>query len=270
MKFTILGASGFIGSNMCRFLQEKGIEHLSPNKDFLFSKDINLGHVIYCIGLTSDFRIRPMDTVKAHVCKLVEVLENSRFDSFTYLSSTRVYLNSRLETKEMINLVVNPNEAGDLYNISKLMGESICLSFPGKAIKIVRLSNVLGDYKTIDNFLSSILHEIKTTDKLKLHSSLNSEKDYIAIEDVITLLYDISLHGKYQVYNIASGKNTTNQEIVEVISAIKNFKLEDTQSMPEHKFLNIDNTRIIEEFAYKPTDVLNKISILSKNFLNNN
>jgi len=51
----------------------------------------DLGHIIYCIGITADFRRRPHDTITAHVTKLQEVLTRTSFESLVYLSSTRVY-----------------------------------------------------------------------------------------------------------------------------------------------------------------------------------
>lgn len=74
MKFTILGSSGFIGSELINLLKKNSIEFITPSRDYVFSKDINLGHAIYCIGLTADFRKKPMETIKAHVCKLIECL----------------------------------------------------------------------------------------------------------------------------------------------------------------------------------------------------
>jgi nucleoside-diphosphate-sugar epimerase len=267
MKFTVLGASGFIGTNMCSFLREKDVDFIIPGREFVFNREIDLGNIIYAIGLTADFRIYPMDTVKAHVCKLIEVLDNCRYDSFTYLSSTRVYSHSSGDTNETANLVVNPNEQGDLYNISKLMGESVCLSFPRKEVRIVRLSNVVGEYKDAENFLASILNEIKSTGQLVLGSSLSSEKDYIIVEDVVRLIYDISLNGKYRLYNLASGTNITNQEILNIIRNIRNFELITSQNSEELKFQPINNSRILEEFNFVASSVLDRISFLSGRIL---
>ena len=55
----------------------------------------DLGHAVYCIGLTADFRRRPQATMDAHVGVLGEVLRHGRFDSFLYLSSARLYRNAK-------------------------------------------------------------------------------------------------------------------------------------------------------------------------------
>ena len=84
---------------------------------------------IFAIGLTADFRSRPLDTMDAHVSALAEVLRCGRFDSLTYLSSTRVYAGLPRGCGNA-TLVVNPSDASDLYNLSKLAGEALCLGRP--------------------------------------------------------------------------------------------------------------------------------------------
>ncbi len=59
----------------------------------------DLGHAFYCIGLTADFRSRPFETIEAHCGLLKEVLSGSRFSSFVYLSSTRVYARGKLDRR---------------------------------------------------------------------------------------------------------------------------------------------------------------------------
>jgi nucleoside-diphosphate-sugar epimerase len=126
MYFTILGARGFIGSHLVSFLEHKGVECFAPaGEEHLYGRD--LGHIIYCIGLTADFRTRTFDTVEAHVCALLDILKNCRYDSFLYLSSTRVYKNAQ-STNEETMLAVDPCNPDDIYDISKIMGESLCLT----------------------------------------------------------------------------------------------------------------------------------------------
>ena len=115
-RITVLGAQGLIGSQILHYLQQRGVDTFAPAKhdERIFTEP--LGQVIYCIGLTADFRQRPLETVEAHVCLLRRLLATAQFESLTYLSSTRVYAQSD-DTSENANLVVNPNQASDLYNL---------------------------------------------------------------------------------------------------------------------------------------------------------
>jgi nucleoside-diphosphate-sugar epimerase len=53
--FTILGAGGLIGSAMARHLQSQGHEVRSVTRDNWPGDGEELGHVIYAIGVTSNF-----------------------------------------------------------------------------------------------------------------------------------------------------------------------------------------------------------------------
>ena len=57
------------------------------------------GHVIDCIGLTGDFRVRPLDTAEAHVGLVARCLAELQFDSFLLLSSTRVYARAERDAR---------------------------------------------------------------------------------------------------------------------------------------------------------------------------
>ena len=91
MRFTVFGATGFIGANLVAHLSRRGHEVRCPKRDLPIEAGDHLGHVIYAIGLTANFRSRPYETVEAHVGLLSRLLQTSCFDSWLYLSSTRVY-----------------------------------------------------------------------------------------------------------------------------------------------------------------------------------
>ena len=265
MKFTILGSSGFIGSHLAAFLQKQGYECFLPAKDHVFSKNENLGHVIYAIGLTSDFRKKPMETVKAHVCKLVEVVENSIFESFLYLSSTRIY-NGNENGNETTTFFVNPADFSDLYNISKLMGESICLSISNEKVRVARISNVIGNDFNSDNFLFSLIRGAVDKQEIKLEVSAEASKDYICIDDVINLIQLIALKGKSRIYNISSGQSLSNGQLLEEIKKNTNCKIEFLNSLDSLLFPIIQNEKIKNEFSYVPKNILTEIKILIKNY----
>lgn len=250
MKFTIFGSSGFIGANIVSYLESEGYECFCPKRDEITFKE-NLGHVIYAIGLTSDFRIYPLETINAHICILKEILKTCSFKSFTYLSSTRVYQNSN-KTSEDSNIYINPNNLSDLYNISKIMGESICLNSGLKNIKIARLSNIIGQRADSDFFISQLLKDAQHNGKIIFQSSPDSKKDYLFIDDAIYLLKKIAISEQCGIFNVASGKNTTNMEISKLIENKTNFKTKFEKDAPQLLFPQIDISRIQKEFNFLP------------------
>ena len=134
---TVLGSSGYIGSRLALAAQRQGHEVVKPGRDQSLA-GTPLGTVLYCIGLTGDYRSRPFDTVEAHVCHLSHLLQHCRFDRLVYLSSTRLYLDACGNANEDAVLAVRPAWADDLYNLSKALGESLALN-SGRCATIERL-----------------------------------------------------------------------------------------------------------------------------------
>jgi len=262
IKFTVLGSKGFIGSNLVQKLTDDGIVCHTPTNELEIEKE-NLGHVIYSIGLTADFRERPFDTVDAHVNVLQKFLKTAKFDSFLYLSSTRIYSK---KTQEDSSLTVNPSNFSDLYNISKILGEALCLSLDNPNVRIVRLSNVVGNNFTSSDFLISLIRDALQKKSITLHTSLQSEKDYITIDDVVKLLPRIALHGKRRIYNVASGINIKTETLVNEILRLTNCTIYIDRNATTYSFQPINIYKIVNEFDYQPSNVIDKIGEIINNF----
>ncbi len=252
---TVLGATGFVGSHIVKRLKELGIDYFVPERD----EDLGgkaLGEVIYCIGLTSDFRSRPFETVEAHVCKLNYLLQSAQYSSFTYFSSTRVYINNvdSVDEKSMISIDVNnPN---DLFNATKIAGELIALHCNRPNVKVIRLSNVYGNDFASNNFLSSIIKDGVHNQKIVLRTTPSSAKDYISIQNVVDLTIKISNQGKHSIYNLASGVKIQNAAILSRLKEILNCEVIYDPAAEDIIFPNIDVSRIVNEFDYKPSPTL--------------
>jgi len=216
VKAAVFGAAGFIGRHLTAHLRSQGWDVLALGRGDAAWRGADLGHVFYCAGLTADFRVRPFDTVDAHVTFATQLLREARFESFLYCSSTRVYAGAA-EAVETARLLVDPNQPGDLYNLSKLMGEAACLASPNPAVRVARLSNVFGHDPTSDNFITAIVRDAVTTGQLRLATDPQSAKDYIAVADVATALERIAVAGQARLYNVAAGLNTTNAEILDAL-----------------------------------------------------
>lgn len=258
MKFTVLGGSGFVGLHLRRALREQNHDCYAPARNELSDiRGQHLGHTLYCIGMTADFREHPAATVEAHVCRLLEILEHNTFDSFVYLSSARLYGNA-LQGTEDAAFTVDPSSLSDLYNISKLMGESICRSRAGGRVHIARLSNVYGPDWASDNFITSIVISAVETGAVELQTSAQSAKDYISVDDAVSLLIAIAERGSEDVYNVASGTNTENGAIARVLEQC-GIRVTYRAGVPTVRFPQIDVTRIRGEFAFQPHHILDDL-----------
>jgi nucleoside-diphosphate-sugar epimerase len=248
-KFSIFGASGFIGRHLCDYLARKGHDVIPISRGNFPTRHSEIGHAIYCIGLTADFRTRLVEATRAHVCVLADVAEGYRFDSLLYLSSTRVYLGSDMAAED-VPLVVRPTDADQVYNLSKLTGEAICLS---QGLRVARLSNVLGPGDGSENFIAALLKEARRTGRVVFNSSPQSAKDYIDVDDACPLLVEIALRGQRQLYNVASGTAIENGTIANLIGEQTRADVSFAPNAPTISFPAIDVSRIRTEFGFNPT-----------------
>tara|TARA_B100000925_G_scaffold290747_1_gene276700 strand:- start:62 stop:865 length:804 start_codon:yes stop_codon:yes gene_type:complete len=252
MKYTIFGSTGRIGSYLKKQIMLSGHSVYVPERKEYYSAHKNLGHVIYCSGVTSDFKTKCFDTIQSHVCLLSHLLQKTSFDSFNYISSSRLNF-----PKKNDNAEVRPNFYGeyeiDIYNASKLAGEALCIGSKIPNVKISRICHVVDPYdKRRENFLSDICGQAKNGE-IKLNSSLKTKKNYILIDDLAFLLKVIGPYGTKNFYNIGSNNIISNTEIVKKLLKITNCKFALKKNAKTVQEKKIDISNLIKEFNYKPS-----------------
>lgn len=249
-RFTILGAGGTIGGALVTALLAQGQDVLAVTRTMLtdlMTAAEPMGHVIDCVGLTGDFRARPLDTAHAHVGVTAACLGALRCDSFLFLSSTRVYARAAA-TQEDTALPCVPADPSDLYNLTKLAGEALCLADPRPTVRVVRLSNVYGA-EAPDTFLGQVLAEGRTSGAVRFRQAPDSAKDYIALDTVVAMLPEIARRGGQRLYNLAAGRNTSHQAIAATLRDAVGWDTRFAPDAPTSRFPPIDTTRLRAEFA---------------------
>jgi len=254
-KFTVFGSTGFIGRNVAKYLIKQGHTVLCPGRSELPPKNLNLGHVIYTIGMAGNFRKKPFETIENEINALTHRMKNCTFESWLYLSSTRIYGTSEFLTSEIDDIRILPN-ADNVFNICKLLGESICMSIQDKDVKIARLSNVYGVGQSHHTFLGSLIHDFQNKKDIVIFEGQKSAKDYISILDVVALLEKISLFGRHQIYNVASGTQITHYDIALKLNSLNKVKVTFSEASQNRILAPIDTKRIQEEFDYKPRSLM--------------
>src|SRR5690606_16513951 len=196
MKFTVLGNTGFIGRHLVASLHKAGIPVETPPRDIETLRNQDLGHVVYAIGVTGNFRQNLYSAIEAHVNKLQRLMDGAKFDSWLYLSSTRVYggLPANTTVNEDCRLSVYPG-ADAVFDLSKLAGESLCLAHSGPNVRIVRPSNVYGPDQSSNTFLGAVMDEVLRTGRVTFQESPQSSKDYVPVEYVVDMIREIALKG---------------------------------------------------------------------------
>lgn len=216
-QFTVIGSGGFIGGRLVAALKARGDAVYAPRRGDpdLFERD--LGRVFYCAGLTGDFMVRPFDTVEAHVELIARVLRDARFERLVYLSSTRLYdsLGAR-GGRETDVLEFDPALPRNVYDLSKALGENLCLARSQGRAAVARLSNVFAADPAASGFLSELLQRARRERRIELASSPASGRDYIHVDDVMVGLLALEASPANSLVNIARGEALTNADLVQV------------------------------------------------------
>lgn len=245
--FTVIGSEGFVGRHVVAKLREQGAEPFCPRRDTQSLWTTDLGRVIYCAGLTGDYRSRPFATVEAHVSRFAQVVEKASFDRIVYLSSTRLYgLLVDGTGKETRSIPVDPANVEHLYELSKMLGENLTLHHTGGRGVVARLSYVFAWDDGAQGFLSNWLRTARETRSLSLDSSPSVARDYIHVEDVADALVTLARGNCSEIVNVARGEAISNSEIADQFRErgwSVNFSREGRAQAPA---VAIDSTKLSE------------------------
>lgn len=264
MMFTVFGGQGFIGGATVAALRAAGAEVCVPGREEPLPRG-HLGHVIYAIGVTADFRQRPFDTMDAHVGVATRILHDADFDSFLYLSSARLYRHAG-STAERERICVDPEDPEDFYDLTKLAGEALCHRAGRRNVRIARLSNVIGHDFRSRNFVFDLMRAAWTKRLITLRSAVDSSKDYIMVEDVVQMLPLIATRGMHHCYNLASGVNLRHADILAPIVQVTGASVTIAEGARTETFPLMDTGRLRSEFDFVPTSVLPRLAPLTREF----
>lgn len=265
-NFTVFGASGFIGRHVVDALRRDGHTVRTVGRDIDFSTKEHLGRVIYAAGATGGSTTKPIAMLEVHASLLEKVIAHFDFDAFVYLSSTRVYglEEQSPSTDESSRLSCSPS-AADWFSLTKLCGESICLSSGKKGISVARLANIYGEDQHPSTFLSAIRRDCLERGDTIINEAPQSCKDYLSIHDAVRYLYGLATLGAEGIYNVASGKNIAHATIAVTLQSL-GFQVDFNPKASERRFPVISTDKINDLFGIPAHDLLTDLpALFSKN-----
>lgn len=259
MKILITGAAGGIGSTLSYFLNKQGhdlvlvdnlrngyIENLTIDGctfgrfEKLDIRDLpknNLGSfdcVIHLAAITSlaDCESNPEETISINVQGTVSVLEFCKKYNVPYVifsSTSAVYENNKEEVFTE-DLKVSPRL---MYSLSKSMAEEICESYRtnyGMKITTLRFFNVFGPRQDIHRksppLLNYLVKEYIKNKNPILHSHGNQVRDYIYVDDVVTLINKCLEKKPNDTFNVCTNTLVSVNDIVKFVKEELNSDIE--------------------------------------------
>lgn len=258
-KSLVTGGAGFIGSNLVDALLKLGHDvividnessevhdhfywnslasnHKLDIRDYESTREL-YDNVDYVFHLAAQSRIQPainspIEAVSINSVGTATVLQCSleaKVKRVIYSSTSSAYGNNLTP-----NVETQPNDCLNPYSVSKVAGENLCIMYNklfGLPTIVFRYFNVYGNRQPLKGQYAPVvglfIKQAQNNEALTIVGDGQQRRDFSHVDDVVTANIiaitkeiDQSLFG--QVYNVASGKNYSINEIALMVS--DNFK----------------------------------------------
>lgn len=286
LKVLVTGGAGFIGSNLVKFLCDKGynvvvLDDLSSGFRQLVDKrakfykgSINNSSLLKkaLSGVDTVFYLAATATITFSVKQPEKYFENNFMNGIELLEAMKkagvkkiIYSSSGAgygQPKDSYVKEGSPTEPINPYGASKLAFEHVLSayysSFGIESVSL-RYSNVYGPYdeqksstRAISRWIKSAIENIPLT----LYWSGKQTRDFVYVDDVVRANVLASEHMKdFQVYNVGFGKGIVMKEIVKKLEGLFNRKLKTVdlgkrEGDPHIVVFNI--SKIKKQLGWKP------------------
>jgi nucleoside-diphosphate-sugar epimerase len=250
MKILITGSSGFIGSALRSFLENKGIEIVNcdikndPSEDVrnYFSLRPKIEKVDGIIHLAAVSRVKfseenPNLCIETNIegtlniLRAVREVKKSERPWIILGSSREVYGNTEgFSVNES-----SPKSPINIYGISKLAAEELCRIYSknyGLKVRVLRFSNVYTDRNDqLDRVVPSFIQKALRGEVLVINGKGEETLDFIYISDIVEGIWasiqEIEKSQEpYNDFNLCTGRITSLRELAEIIIEVTKSKSE--------------------------------------------
>ena len=208
----------------------------------------------------------PMRTSEVNIMgtrNLLECCRKVKPDILFFASSAAVYPIRDGANKEDSSL--GPT---DIYGLTKVIGEDLTKLFhkeTGIKTLIGRLFNVYGPNETNPHVIPEIVNQLKSGKRKISLGNLEPKRDYIHVEDAVTAIITLinEFEGKFDVFNIGSGKEYSVKQVVQYAQEALDEKIEivqdkDRMRKSDRLHLLADISKIQAEVGWEPQWALKK------------
>ena len=261
----ITGATGFIGTALCKKLEEKKeysiikVTRSQERKSGFYRvtsyQKTPPGDILIHLGEDPDrARVNKMgDPYRKNTGQIMESLLKKGYKKIVYCSSSIVYgdQGTELYGENM------PTYADDIYSTAKLENEERVLCSGGV---VVRFSNVIGNGMSRNTVLSDILKQLSGKDSLTIHD-VKPIIDFIWVDDAVDAIVSLLQKDTSGIYNIGSGVATSINKLIETVLNIAEQhgrKIKSTIKNPDYSYSVLNVEQIKKVTGWKPKYTLSQ------------
>tara|TARA_B100001109_G_scaffold248464_1_gene239294 strand:+ start:88 stop:1053 length:966 start_codon:yes stop_codon:yes gene_type:complete len=253
----VIGGTGFIGKNFILYLLKNKSNYkiytssrkkklMIDSKDEIFFKKVNFIHsnlrnlkindlkfeIIFHFAYDtskkpSDHFSSNHDETFLELINLRKIVLESKCKKLIFLSSGAVYNNVKGAYSEDKYLPLNFQNKNDHLAIIKFYTENFIWSLKeeGINIKILRIFGIFGPYMRIDSqlIINKIIFDLLDKKKSRFDSNLNFVRNYIYVEDLVSIIYILLDNTDNLILNIGN-KNFKLINLVNKLKRSHNFK----------------------------------------------
>lgn len=250
-KATVIGGSGYVGRHVVNRLISLGVQVTAPRRGHeLQLLGTDLGELFYCAGMTSNYAASPVDTVQVHISLIMSLLDSCKYNSVVYLSSTRLYDRQMVtfQKNEAISendfLIMNPKNLRHLYDLTKAVGENLCLHMASQKASIARLACVWDTSQTATGFIPSLVRQLQklssetsSESTISVNSTPNTSRHYIHVNDLVFAIIRMAFsEDREQIVSLASDScPILNSSIFSLLEEIYRIKIITPLESPQAK-----------------------------------
>ena len=289
----VTGGYGFIGGNFIRFIKDNFPQHrivcldkngYASNKqyveglcdkeykfDLVCNKKLNMlfetedkFDFIFHFAAEShvDNSIKdPSIFIQSNVVgtqNLLECFRKAKYGKMVHISTDEVY--GHLGFNDPSFLESTPINPRSPYAASKASSDLLCMAYINTFdcnISITRCCNNYGPNQHSEKFIPTIIKSLSKNKKVPIYGEGLNIREWVHVHDHNLAVWAVATKGKPEVYNIGSGVELTNIELVDKICKIMDKDLDKSAVFVEdrlgHDFrYSIDCSKIQEELLYEP------------------
>lgn len=263
MRILVLGAAGFIGTNLCQHLCEDkdnfviaydcsmpALErlkntisteniryvdgHFEINDDYVtLTRDVDVVyHLISTVvpgtcnqGIAEEFMSNTVVTVK-----LLDACVMNKVKKIVFLSSGGTVYGKITEVPIKEDTPLNPISS---YGIQKLTIEKLLYLYHylhKLDYRIVRLANPYGKYQNpngVQGVVTTFVYKAINNEPVRLYGDGSVVRDYIYVEDAVKAITQIAAYeGEQKIFNVGTGVGYSVKEIITAIEQTLQLKMD--------------------------------------------